>query len=169
MKASPLSSLKKNLAHPARTTIATVLALLAARVLGLPEVYWAPISTLIVMQSNLGTALTISGQRLAGTALGSLAGALLVTGFGPSLPAYAAGIFALGLICDLLRLDRPAYRFAGVTLTVVMLIAHAHETVWVTAFHRFAEVSVGIAVGVIVIALWPDSPASGEKTHSQKQ
>jgi uncharacterized membrane protein YccC len=98
-----------------------------------------------------------------------LAGALLVTGFGPSLPAYAAGIFALGLICDLLRLDRPAYRFAGVTLTVVMLIAHAHETVWVTAFHRFAEVSVGIAVGVIVIALWPDSPASGEKTHSQKQ
>jgi len=41
-----------------------------------------------------------------------------------------------------------------------MLIAHAHETVWVTAFHRFAEVSVGIAVGVIVIALWPENPAN---------
>lgn len=99
---------------------------------------------MIVMQSTLGAALTISWQRWVGTALGSAAGALLVTCFGPSLIAFGAGIFGTGLLCAALRLDRPAYRFAGITLTVIMLVAHT-EPVWVMAIHRFAEVSLGIA------------------------
>ncbi len=159
MKTPQLTWLKKSLVHPARTTIATVLSLLAARAVGLPEVYWAPISTLIVMQSTLGAAVTISWQRWVGTALGSAAGALLATCFGPSLIAFAVGVFGTGLLCAALRLDRPAYRFAGITLTVVMLVAHA-APVWVMAIHRFAEVSLGIAVGVIVTALWPEQQKS---------
>lgn len=47
----------------ARTAAAAVLSLLGARVLGLPEGYWAAISTLIVMQSSLAAALPISVQR----------------------------------------------------------------------------------------------------------
>src|SRR5229473_3435645 len=124
-KIQQLASLKKSLVHPARTTIAAALSLLVARSLGLPEVYWAPISTLIVMQSTLGAALTISWQRLVGTALGSAVGALLAAYFGPSLIAFCAGVFGLGLLCAALRLDRAAYRFAGITLAVVMLVAHA--------------------------------------------
>jgi len=49
MKTPQLASLKKSLVHPARTMIAALLVLLAARVVGLPEFYWAPISALIVM------------------------------------------------------------------------------------------------------------------------
>jgi uncharacterized membrane protein YccC len=155
MKHQQLAWLKKNLVHPARTTSAAVLSLLAARVVGLPEVYWAPISTMIVMQSTLGAALTISWQRWVGTALGSAAGALLATCFGPSLIAFGVGVFGVGLLCGALRLDKPAYRFAGITLTVVVLVAHA-EPVWVTAIHRFTEVSLGIAVGLVATALWPE-------------
>lgn len=154
-KIEQLASLKKSLVHPARTTIAAALSLLVARGLGLPEVYWAPISTLIVMQSTLGAALTISWQRLAGTALGSAAGALLAACFGSSLIAFCAGVFGMGLLCAALRLDRAAYRFAGITLAVVMLVAHT-EPVSQIAIHRFAEVALGIAVGVIVTALWPE-------------
>ena len=167
MKPLPFADIKQSLVHPARTTLAAVLALLAARLLTLPEAYWAPISTLIVMQSTLGAALTISGQRLAGTALGCAAGALLVGGFGPSLPAYGGGVFALGLLCVALGLDRPAYRFAGVTLTVIMLAAHA-EAAWLAAVHRFVEVSVGIAVGVVVTAIWPDAEAGPAEPAAQK-
>jgi uncharacterized membrane protein YccC len=162
MKTLQLAALKKSLVYPVRTTVATVLALVAAKALGLPEVYWAPISTLIVItQSDLSAALKISWQRLVGTALGSVAGALLVAKFGPVLSAYTAGVLGLGLLCAALRLDRAAYRFAGITLTVIMLIARA-EGAWAAALHRFIEVSIGIAVGVIVTALWPDQP-TGKK------
>ena len=167
MKAQPLVSLKKSLAHPARTTIAAVLALLAARALGLPEVYWAPISAMVVMQSTLGATLTISWQRLAGTALGSAAGALLAACFGPSLIAFAAGVFGLGLLCAALRLDKPAYRFAGITLTIIMVVAHAAPA-WVVAIHRFVEISVGIVAGLLLSALWPEQETKRvEITHQE--
>src|SRR5580700_6936948 len=124
MKKPSLAALKINLVHPVRTTIAAVLAIMLAKSLGLPEIYWAPISAIVVMESTLGATLTVSWRRLVGTALGSIAGALLLTSFGPSVLAYAAGILGLGLVCILFRLERSAYRFAGVTLTVILLVNH---------------------------------------------
>lgn len=107
--------------HPARTALASVASLLLARALGLQEAYWAAITTLIVFHSNLGAALTISGQRMAGTALGASVGALLATYLGPRAMVFGVGVFAMGLLCAILRLDRAAYRFAGITLAIIML------------------------------------------------
>src|SRR5580700_11325590 len=56
--------------NSARTAAAAVVSLLVARLFRLPEAYWAPITTLVIMQSTLGAALPISAQRLAGTAVG---------------------------------------------------------------------------------------------------
>ena len=147
------------LLHPVRTAIAVVLSLLVARAVGLREDYWAPISTMVVMQSSLGAALNVSWSRLVGTALGCAAGAILVINFGPSWIVFGAGILCMGLLCAILRLDRAAYRFAGITLTIVMLASHS-EPAWVMAIHRFAEVSLGIAVGVVVTAIWPERKGS---------
>ena len=73
---------------------------------------------------------------------------------------FVGGIFALGLICAILRLDQSAYRFAGITLAIVMLVARA-EAPFVIAVHRFIEVSIGIAVGLALSAVWPErEPAS---------
>jgi uncharacterized membrane protein YccC len=73
---------------------------------------------------------------------------------------FVAGIFALGLICAILRLDQSAYRFAGITLAIVTLVARG-EAPFVIAVHRFVEVSIGIAVALILSALWPErEPAS---------
>ena len=163
MMTKQFAALKKSLVRPARTTVAVV----AAKALSLPEVYWAPVSTFIAVHSSLGAALTVSWQRLVGTAMGSLAGALLLTGLGPSLPAYGAGVFGMGLLCAAVGLNRTAYRFAGITLTVIMLAAHA-ETAWGAAWHRFVEVSVGLAVGLIVTALWPDAPDEGPVSTPKK-
>jgi uncharacterized membrane protein YgaE (UPF0421/DUF939 family) len=52
VKTQQLASLKKRLLHPAKMTVAATLALLAARVVCLPEIYWAPIAALIVLQSG---------------------------------------------------------------------------------------------------------------------
>jgi uncharacterized membrane protein YccC len=50
---------------------------LIARLFRLPEAYWAPILTLIIMKSTLGAALKISEERFAGTILGAISGAVL--------------------------------------------------------------------------------------------
>src|SRR6516225_9061444 len=64
-----------------RTAMAAVASFLIARLLQMPEAYWATISAIIVAQSSLGAAATISWQRLAGTVLGAGSGALLATYF----------------------------------------------------------------------------------------
>jgi uncharacterized membrane protein YccC len=146
--------------HAVRTTLAAVAALLIARLCRMPESYWASITTLIVMQSTLGAALTVSKQRLEGTALGAAMAALLVTYAGKNLPLFAAGIFLCGVICGLLHLARSSYRYAGITLTVVMMVPYTHPA-WVVAIHRFIEISLGIVVALLLTAIWPEAPHTG--------
>lgn len=80
-------------------------------------------------------------------------GALLTTYFGSNLIVFRLGVLVIGLICAALRLE-DAYRLASVTLAIVTLIAHTKQA-WIVAAHRFIEVSVGIAVGLALTALWP--------------
>ena len=49
--------------------MAPAASLLAARSFRLPEAYWAPITTLVITQSSLGAARTVSWHRFVGTAL----------------------------------------------------------------------------------------------------
>jgi uncharacterized membrane protein YccC len=146
---------QQTLVHSLRTAIAATVALLVARVFRLPESYWAPITTLVVMQSTLGAAWTVSRQRFAGTALGAAMGAFLAGYFGTNLFAFSTGVFAQGLICAALRLDRLAYRYSSITLAIVMLVARSGQAA-VVAAHRFVDVSVGIAVGLILTLAWPE-------------
>jgi uncharacterized membrane protein YccC len=139
--------------HSARTAVAALTSYCLARLLKMPEAYWAAVSTLVVMQSTWGAALTISAKRFAGTAMGCFFGAVLATWFGPSLAVFTVAVFIIGIICALLRLDRVAYRYAGITLTVVMLVVRTSPA-WIIAVHRFVEVSVGIAIGLALTALW---------------
>ena len=151
---------RRALVHSARTAIAAILSLIVARGLGLPEAYWATITTLIIMQSTLGAAWEVSEQRLAGTAMGAAVGALLATYIGSNVIAYGVGVLAIGLICAGLRIEQ-AYRFGSVTLAIVMLIAGT-KPAWIVAAHRFVEVAVGIAVGLALTALWPEAePVAG--------
>lgn len=138
----------------ARTAIAATASFLIARLSGLPEAYWAAILTLVIMQSTLGATLQISGERFIGTLLGAIAGGLLTRYFPEVWWIFAAGVFLLGILCALFRLQN-SYRFASITLAIVMLIPHAAPP-WIVALHRFVEVSIGIVAGLAVTAVWPD-------------
>jgi uncharacterized membrane protein YccC len=150
---------QRELVHAVRTVVAAVVSLELARLLRLPESYWASITTLIVMQSTLGAAWTTSKQRLAGTALGAAAGAVLATYADQNVVAYGSGLLLLGVVCAALHIERSAYRYAGITLAIVMLVAHAGPA-WMIALHRFVEISVGIAVGLALTAIWPEAAAT---------
>jgi uncharacterized membrane protein YgaE (UPF0421/DUF939 family) len=135
-----------------RTTVAAVASMLLARMLKLPEYYWAPISAIVIIESTVDPR-TVSWQRFAGTALGAVLGALIATFFPTNALVYAAAIFSCGVLCALLRF-RGAYRFAAITLSIILLIAHQRPA-WIVASHRFLEVSLGIAVGLGLAELWP--------------
>ena len=141
--------------HSIRTAIAATVSLAVARLFGLPEAYWAAIATLVVMQSTLGATLLISIERIAATALGALAGALLASYFTGNLLGFAAAVFVLGLVCAAFRMEKSAYRYASVTLAIIVLIQRSNAA-WIVALHRFLEVSVGILVALALAAIWPE-------------
>ena len=147
------------LVHSARTAVAAVASLLAARLLWLPEAYWAPITTLVITQSSLGAALTVSWQRFVGTVLGAVVGAIVASHVGPHVLVFGSCVFILGLLRAVARLDLTAYRFAGVTLAIVLLVPRTGPA-WQMAFHRLAGVSTGIGVALMLAMVWPERAAT---------
>jgi len=146
-------------AHSARTAVVAVASALVARLFRLPEAYWAPITTLVITQSSLGAALTVSWQRFVGTALGAILGGIVASYFPSQLLVFGICVFILGLLCAVAHSDRNAYRFGGVTLAIVLLIPRTNPP-WQIAFHRFAEVSIGIGVALIFAWVWPEKEAT---------
>jgi len=139
--------------HAIRTAIGATISVLIARLVGLPEAYWAAIATLVVMQSSLGATVTLSIERIVATALGASVGAIEANYFGANLIAFAMAVFLLGLVAHAFRLEKTAYRYASITLAIIVLIPRTSPA-WATALHRFTEVSVGILVALAMVAVW---------------
>lgn len=136
----------------ARTTTAAIGSLLLARLLRLPEFYWAPISAIVIIESTVDARI-ISWQRFAGTALGAVIGAVVATFFPSNVLVYAIAVFVCGAVCAALRIHG-ASRFAAITVSIILLIAHSSPP-WIVGWHRFAEVSLGIAVALVLDRVWP--------------
>jgi len=152
--------------HSIRTAIAATLSLAVARLFGLSEAYWAAIATLVVMQSTLRATLLISVERIAATALGAVTGALVASYFTANLLLFAATVFVLGLLCAAFRMEKSAYRYASVTLAIIVLIPRSNAA-WIVAIHRFVEVSVGILVALAVTAVWPEHQPESAKQSAE--
>ena len=135
-----------------RTSVATVVSLLMARALKFPEFYWAPISTIVILQSTISP-LQGAWQRFAGTALGAALGALIATFVGGNAAVYAGGVFICGMVAAMLR-SWSTYRVAAIAMSIVVLIARERPA-WIVASHRFLEVSLGIAVALLATLVWP--------------
>jgi uncharacterized membrane protein YccC len=65
------------------------------------------------------------------------------------------GVLILGLLCAATKVDRSAYRFGGIALAIVLLVPRTGSA-WQIALHRFAEVSIGIAVALFLTLVWPE-------------
>jgi uncharacterized membrane protein YgaE (UPF0421/DUF939 family) len=107
------------------------------------------------MQSTLGDTLALSIERIVASALGASVGALEAHWFGRNLFAFAVAIFLIGLVSAAFRLEKTAYRYASITLTIVVLIPRV-DPPWNIALHRFIEVSLGIIVALAIVAVWPE-------------
>ena len=139
--------------HAVRATVIVVGSYLVAELLRLPEAYWAAITTLIVVQSP-ATAMPNAAQYFAGTAVGAAVGGWAGTYFPGSVLVFGMCVLAIGILFAPFQVERSAYRYAIITLAIVMLPA-SHDR-WTVALHRFLEVSVGLAIGLAITAVWPE-------------
>ena len=142
-----------SIAHACLVAIAALVSYLVAALFRLPEAYWAPMSTLIVMQITFSAALPVAVQYVAGTAAGAAVGAATDAYVHGSVWAFAAAVFFIGCLCVVLRVERSSFRYASITLVIVMLVPRS-TSARLVALHRFFEVSIGIAVGLALFAIW---------------
>src|SRR5437870_4845504 len=75
-------------------------------------------------------------------------------------------IVLIGLLAIAFRLEKTAYRYASITLAIIVLIPRSTPP-WNIALHRFIEVSVGIIVALAVVALWPEHQPSAAKSADE--
>lgn len=142
-----------------RNTAAAILALLVAAALQLESPYWAAMTALIVIQPTRGLLVEKSFYRLVGTAIGSVAGLLLllqsespmVLTLGLSL--WIAGCVGAGNL--LYGLRSYACMMAGLTCAVIAMSGYLNPPhLYSIAFGRIADVFVGILVATAVTALF---------------
>jgi len=100
-----------------------VLAYLLAVWLRLPGGYWAAISAIVVMQSEVGATVTACRDRLGGTIIGSLIGWLTALVWHDSIAVFGLAVLVVMVLCAALSLQN-AGRLAGVTVAIIVLIPH---------------------------------------------
>jgi len=142
-----------SIAHVCLVAIAALVSYLVAALFRLPEAYWAPMSTLIVMQLTFSAALPVAIQYVAGTAAGAAVGAAADAYGHGSVWAFAAAVLVIGFLGVVLGVERSSFRYASITLVIVMLVPRS-TSARLVAFHRFFEVSIGITVGLALFAIW---------------
>jgi uncharacterized membrane protein YgaE (UPF0421/DUF939 family) len=110
-------------------------------------------STIIVIQLTLSAAVPLSMQYVAGTAVGAAVGAGTDIYFPGNVWACGAAIVIIGLMCVVLGVESSAFRNAGNTVVIVILVPRS-TSARLVALHRFFEVSIGIAVGLALFTVW---------------
>lgn len=141
---------RRLLIHAARTALAAALCWWLARRFGLHDGYWGSISAIIVLQSNVGSTVNASRDRLLGTLIGALFG-FSFSMFGVLPWNYILALLAAILLSGLLGLRNSA-RLAAVTITIIMLV-HVEGSLGRLAMDRVIEVVLGIVVALVVMAV----------------
>ena len=140
------------LRHAARMTIAALLAFVAAWVFALPEGYWAVISAVVVMQSNIGGTMGAILDRVMATLVGALTGAacasLRENAFVQEVLVLTLAVGPMALLAAL----RPSFRLAVMT-AVIVLVGASPGGGLTTAFHRVAEIVLGCVIGALTAHL----------------
>jgi uncharacterized membrane protein YccC len=139
----------------ARMLISATAAYTLAHAFGLPQGYWAVLTTIIVTQTSVGGSLKAAIDRLIGSVFGALVGAVAAL----LLPSHAPLVVGATLIAALTPLAMltafyPTYRVAPVTAIIVLMSTGAATFGPLGyALDRVLEITLGSVVGVVVSTL----------------
>jgi uncharacterized membrane protein YccC len=143
------AKLTGGLAQGLMSATAAIIAYLPTRPLGLREGFWASITAIAVVQSELGATQSSARDQFAGAAIGGLFSAIIVTLAGQHLGPYALAVVLSMLACWLLNISSAA-RLAGSTATIIMLVPHQGSAEGMV-LSRIAEVAWGVTAGIAIV------------------
>jgi uncharacterized membrane protein YccC len=142
-----------------RTATAAGAALVLSQLLSLPEGYWTVITSIVIMQANLGASLAAAGDRLLGTFAGAALG-FVVARLTPSTALWTlAGLVLATALLAMLAMRFPSFRIAPVTAAILLISAPSHADPSLSAIHRVTEIGVGCIIGIAVSLLVAPSRA----------
>jgi len=150
-KVSPL-----HVKHAIKTALAAVTTYALTVLFGLPQGYWAVISVIIVMQTNLGGSYQAGVNRIIGTAVGALLGAGSLTLFGSGVISLGLGVGITIFVCAYFIHLHESFRMASLTATIIILLSPLGGSFMDYAVFRFLEISMGVVVALTFSMLvWP--------------
>jgi uncharacterized membrane protein YgaE (UPF0421/DUF939 family) len=120
---------------------------------------WSAISAIVVTQNSKEDTASSASQRVLGSAIGAITSALYLTLIPFHPLGMAVTIFVTVLICTAMHIQSHA-RLAAITVLVIMVTASLNPALnpGLNALLRFAESSIGTAVALLEVRLWPGSP-----------
>lgn len=130
-----------------RAAAGAALAYAIAAWLGLQFPIYAMIAAVIVTDLSPAETRKLAWRRLAGTAIGSVLGALLALLLPGGALTIGLGVFLSMFASHLMRLPEAA-RIAGYLCAIVLLEFGADP--WTYAFWRLIETVIGIAVAYLI-------------------
>lgn len=142
--------------HGIKTGLAVLLSYLLTIWLELDFGYWAPITTVIVMQNNIAEALEMSLYRTVGTLMGAAMGIVCILLFPDTLAWDCFGLALATGICAFLIGRSNRYRMASITVTIVILASVGQPDRISFGLFRVVEILVGVGAALLVsVLLWP--------------
>jgi uncharacterized membrane protein YccC len=144
------------LRHALKTGIAAVLAYGIALLFHLKHGYWAPLSSVIVMQVYVADSMQMCLYRFSGTAVGAVIGGIAILLF-PATPVMTVlALFCSVAFCAYMTRYNSRYRMASITVCIVVLASLDQENRLVFGMFRVVEIGVGVTAAFVVsVLLWP--------------
>jgi uncharacterized membrane protein YgaE (UPF0421/DUF939 family) len=147
--------------HAIKTSIAAVLSIIIYQYFNLPNGYWAVITAVVIMQSNIESGsyevtLKLAVQRLVGTATGAVLGFLVIFFFDLNSWELLLSVFILIMLSSFASNMYQGFSATGLTAVIVLLLAHKSPITQNLAFIRVAEIWLGATIAIAVTLLvWP--------------
>lgn len=136
-----------------RAAAAAGVALAVSQLLALHQGYWAVVTSIVVMQANLGASLEAAADRLLGTLAGAALGFLVAYLTPPTAIGTLGGLmFATGVL-SMLAARYPSFRVAPVTAAILLISDPSHVEPSLSAVHRVTEIGLGCLIGIAVSLL----------------
>jgi uncharacterized membrane protein YccC len=143
-----------------RMSAAGLIAFAVGHLLGLPQVYWAVLTAVIVMQASIGGSLKAMIDRFAGT-IGGAGWGVAATLAVPQTSALWTGLALAVALVPLAALTafKPSYRIAPVTAAIVLLAYSNRSHIVEAALDRVFEIGLGSVVALLVALIVTPSRA----------
>ncbi|WP_430412791.1 FUSC family protein [Kordia sp.] len=149
-----------------QSSIAAALAFTVMESFGLPEVFLAVLSAVLIVEPSIGDTFSNAKGRVLATIAGSIIGFIFISlipwGFGTAI-SLLIGIFIMTGVASI----HPSWRY-GVVAVVAISLASEGEAIGMSLDRLFA-IAIGIVVGLVCTAIiWPEKASKRANKHLRK-